>query len=149
VAREAKFFAATITCAGRKSREVGLGVRIGADLGGAMSGEELAPGLRRTVLQREDLSAAGREVVQARVEVAPGAALVKHTHPGEEVIYVLEGLLEFYVEGQPMRTYHAGGALTVPAGVVHGVRNVGADDGVELSTYVVEKSEPLLTFVDE
>jgi quercetin dioxygenase-like cupin family protein len=53
------------------------------------------------------------------------------------------------VEGQPMRTYRAGGALTVPAGVVHGVRNVGAGDGAELSTYVVEKGKPLLTFVDE
>jgi quercetin dioxygenase-like cupin family protein len=63
-----------------------------------------------------------REVVQARVDLGPEAPLVKHTHPGEEIIYLLEGSLEYQVEGQPTRrTYNAGEALTVPAGVVHAV----------------------------
>lgn len=115
----------------------------GAERGGAV---RLAPGLWRTDLQRQDLSIAGHEVVQARVEVEPGAALVRHTHPGEEVIYVLEGSLEFEVEGQPARRCTAGDVLTVPAGAVHGVRNVGTGTGTELSTYVVEKGKPLLTF---
>jgi quercetin dioxygenase-like cupin family protein len=53
-----------------------------------------APGLWRTDLQRQDLSVPGREVVQARVDIGPEAPLVRHTHPGEEIIYVLEGLLE-------------------------------------------------------
>jgi quercetin dioxygenase-like cupin family protein len=71
--------------------------------------------------------------------------LVKHTHPGEEIIYVLEGLLEYQVEGKPPRTFHAGEALTVPAGVVHAVRNVGSGNAAELATYVVGKGKPLLT----
>ena len=107
-----------------------------------------APGLWRTDLQRQDLSAPGREMVQARVDIGPEAPLVKHTHPGEEIIYILEGSLEYQVEGEPTRTFHAGEALTVPAGVVHAVRNVGSGNAAELATYVVEKGKPLLTLVE-
>ena len=107
-----------------------------------------APGLWRTDLQQHDLSVPGREVVQARVDIGPQAPLVKHTHPGEEVIYILEGSLEYQVEGQPPRTYSAGDALTVPAGVVHAVRNVGNGNAAELATYVVEKGKPLLTLAE-
>ena len=98
-----------------------------------------APGLSRTDLQQQDLSIPGREMVHARVDIGPEAPSVKHTHPGEEIIYILEGSLEYQIEGQPTRTFHAGEALTVPAGVVHAVRNVGNANGAELATYVVEK----------
>jgi quercetin dioxygenase-like cupin family protein len=107
-----------------------------------------APGLWRTDLQQHDLSVPGREVVQARVDIGPEAPLVKHTHPGEEIIYILEGSLEYEVEGQPTRTYNAGEALTVPAGVVHAVRNVGSTNAAELATYVVEEGKPILTLVE-
>ena len=106
------------------------------------------PGLWRTNLQQQDLSVPGREMVQARVDIGPEAPLVKHTHPGEEIIYVLEGSLEYQVEGQPARTFHAGDALTVPAGMVHAVRNVGSGNAAELATYVVEKGKPLLTLAE-
>jgi quercetin dioxygenase-like cupin family protein len=56
--------------------------------------------------------------------------------------------LEYQVEGQPTRTFTAGDALTVPAGVVHAVRNVGSGNAAELATYVVEKGKPLITTVD-
>ena len=107
-----------------------------------------APGLWRTDLQQQDLSVPGREVVQARVDIGPEAPSVKHTHPGEEIIYILEGSLEYQVEGQATRTFHAGEALTVPAGAVHAVRNVGSGNAAELATYVVEKGKPLLTLVE-
>ncbi|HEX6677844.1 MAG TPA: cupin domain-containing protein [Actinomycetes bacterium] len=93
-------------------------------------------------------SVPGREVIQARVDLGPTAPLVKHTHPGEEIIYILEGSLEYQVDGQPTRTYSAGDALTVPAGVIHAVRNVGSGNAAELATYVVEKGKPLITVVD-
>jgi quercetin dioxygenase-like cupin family protein len=67
-----------------------------------------APGLTRTDLQRQDLSVPGREVVQSRVDIGPEAPLVRHTHPGEEIIYVLEGSLEYQIEGQPPMTFHGG-----------------------------------------
>jgi len=107
-----------------------------------------APGLWRTDLQREDLSVPGREMVQSRVDIGPEAPLVRHTHPGEEIIYVLEGSLEYQLEGQPPKTYNAGEALTVPAGVVHAVRNAGSGNAAELATYVVEKGKPLLTLAE-
>ena len=80
---------------------------------GASRRVQQALGLWRTDLQQQDLSVPGREVIQARVDLGPTAPLVKHTHPGEEIIYILEGSLEYQVDGQPTRTYNAGDALTV------------------------------------
>ena len=110
--------------------------------------ERQPPGITRTDLQQHDLSAPGREVIQNRVEVSPEAPLFKHFHPGEEIIYVLEGTLEYQIEGEPPRTVKAGEALMVPAEAVHAVRNVGDGDAAELATYVVEKGKPLITLVE-
>ena len=105
-------------------------------------------GITRTDLQQHDLSVPGREVIQNRVELSPEAPAVRHKHPGEEIIHVLEGSLEYAVEGQPPRTYSAGEALTVPAEAVHAVRNVGSGKASELATYVVEKGKPFLVVVE-
>ena len=106
-----------------------------------------APGITRTDLQRHDLSVPGREVVQVRVELAPGVSFPKHTHPGEEIIYVLEGTWEYTVEGKPSVTLKAGEVLFIPAGTIHSAKNVGSGNGAELATYVVEKGKPLLALV--
>lgn len=105
------------------------------------------PGVTRTDLQRHDLSAPGREAVQVRVDLAPGVAFGKHTHPGEEIIYVLEGSLEYQIEDKPPVTLKAGDVLFIPAGTVHSARNAGSVTGSELATYIVEKGKPLLTLV--
>jgi quercetin dioxygenase-like cupin family protein len=105
-------------------------------------------GIRRTDLQRHDLSVPGRELIQARVEFDPGYVSPRHTHFGEEIIYVLEGTLVYEIEGQAPATYNAGDALTVPAGAVHAVRNVGRGNGAELATYIVEQDKPLITLAD-
>ena len=102
------------------------------------------PGIKRTDLQRHDLSAPGREVIQVRVDFAPGAVAPNHTHPGEEIIYVLEGSLEYQVEGKQPVTLHAGEVLFIPAGTIHSANNVGGGNGAELATYVVEKGKPLV-----
>jgi quercetin dioxygenase-like cupin family protein len=104
-------------------------------------------GTRRIDLQRHDLSAQGREVIQARVEIDPGVTSPRHTHPGEEIIYVLEGLLEYQVEGKPPVTLKAGDVLFIPAGTIHAAKNVGSGNAAELATYVVEKGKPLVTVV--
>ncbi len=104
-------------------------------------------GIKRTDLQRHDLSVPGREVVQVRVELASGVSFPKHTHPGEEIIYVLEGTWEYTVEGKPPVTLKAGEVLFIPAGTIHSAKNVGSGNGAELATYVVEKGKPLLTVV--
>jgi quercetin dioxygenase-like cupin family protein len=107
-----------------------------------------APGIKRTDLQEHDLSIPGRMVIQNRVELSPEAPAVRHKHPGEEIIYVLEGTLEYAIDGQPPRTYSAGEALMVPAETVHAVRNVGSGSGAELATYVVEKGKPFLVVIE-
>jgi quercetin dioxygenase-like cupin family protein len=103
-----------------------------------------APGMKRTELQRHDLSAPGREVVQVRVEIDPGVTTPRHSHPGEETIYVLEGSFEYQIEGQAPVTVKAGDVYFVPAGAIHTAKNVGSGNGAELSTYVVEKGKPLV-----
>jgi quercetin dioxygenase-like cupin family protein len=105
------------------------------------------PGIKRTDLQRHDLSFPGREVIQARVEFDPGVSFPKHRHPGEEIIYVLEGSLEYQVEGKPPVTLKAGDVLFIPAGTIHAAKNVGSGHGAELATYVVEKGKPLVVLV--
>jgi len=104
-------------------------------------------GFTRTDLQRHDLSAPGREAVQVRVDIAPGKAFDRHTHPGEEVIYVLAGTLEYDVDGRPPATLKAGDVLFIPAGRIHAARNVGSVTASELATYIVEKDKPMLTLV--
>lgn len=102
-------------------------------------------GITRTDLQRHDLSIPGREAVQVRVDFAPGAAFGRHSHPGEEIVNVLEGTLEYEIEGKPPVTLKAGDVLFIPAGTVHAAKNVGSVTGSELATYIVEKGKPLLT----
>jgi quercetin dioxygenase-like cupin family protein len=104
-------------------------------------------GVTRTDLQRHDLSAPGREAIQVRVDLAPGVAFGKHTHPGEEIIYVLEGQLEYQVGDKPPVTLKAGDVLFIPAGTPHSARNPGNVKGSELATYIVEKGKPLLTLL--
>ena len=106
------------------------------------------PGLTRTDLQRHDLSLPGREVIQNRVDIAPDAPPVRHKHPGEEIIYVLEGALEYSIDGREPATFNAGEVLLVPPETVHSVRNVGTGNAAELATYIVEKGKPFLVLVE-
>lgn len=101
-------------------------------------------GIHRTDLLRQDLHAAGHEVIQARVDIDPGVSSPKHSHPGEEVAYVLEGTFEYQLEGRAPVTLKAGDSLFIPAGVAHVAKNIGQGNASELATYVVKKGEPLL-----
>ena len=105
-------------------------------------------GVRRIDLQRHDLSVPGREVVQVIVELEPGTTAPRHSHPGEEIIYVLEGTWEYTLDGKPPVVLKAGDVLFIPAGVIHSARNVGTGRGAELATYIVEKGKPLITLVE-
>jgi quercetin dioxygenase-like cupin family protein len=123
-------------------------VLVVASVGALEATQGQPPGIRRTALQQRDLSVPGREVVQVLVDFEPGAAFPKHSHPGEEIVYVVEGSLEYELEGRPTVTLEAGDVLFIPAGGVHAVRNVGTINGVELATYVVQKGKPLIATVE-
>ena len=100
--------------------------------------------ITRTDLQRHDLSAPGREMVQARIDFEPGVFAPMHKHPGEEVIYVLKGALEYQIKGQAPVILKAGDVLFVPAQTAHSARNISSEQASELATYIVEKGKPLL-----
>ena len=111
----------------------------------AGTGALMAQGLQRTVVGRADVSVPGREAVVARVEIAPGANAGRHTHPGDEISYVLEGQGELLIDGQPPRAIKAGESFVIPAGVVHDARNDGNAPIKLVGVYVVEKGKPLAT----
>ena len=101
-------------------------------------------GITRDDLQRNDLSVPGREAVQVLVSFAPGVVAPNHHHPGEEIVYVMEGSLEYRLEGRPPATLKAGDVLFIPYGINHEVENVGSGKASELATYIVEKAKPLV-----
>ena len=105
-------------------------------------------GIKRTELQRYDLSVAGREVIQVSIDFSLGSKFGKHSHPGEEVIYVLEGVIEYELEGNKTITLKAGDVLFIPAGTIHAAKNTGTTNAVELATYIVEKGKQLVVLVE-
>ena len=102
-----------------------------------------APGITRAILQKGEASAVERDVVLARAEIAPGGATGRHTHPGPEIGYVLEGTTTLEIDGQPPRVLKAGDSYVIPAGTIHNAKVIGDKPGVVLATYVVEKGKPL------
>ena len=104
-------------------------------------------GTMRTDLQRHDLSVRGWESLQALVTFAPGAPFPRHKHPGEEIIYVTHGTIEYEVAGK-LVTVKAGEVLFIPYGAVHAARNAGQGSAAELATYVIEKGKPLTEFAE-
>ena len=103
------------------------------------------PGIQRTILQRKDISVPGREAVIARVEIAPGASAGRHTHPGEEISYIMEGEAEILVEGQPPLKVKAGDSFIIPAGAKHDAHNTGGQPLKLVGVYIVDKSQPMAT----
>ena len=127
----------------KTNRVMAIAVLIVAS-GLGVEGSHSQQGITRTNLLRHDLSVSGREVIQVRVDFAPGVGFPAHSHPGEEIAYVIEGLLEYRLEGRPPVTLKAGQALMIPAGTVHSAKNVGNSNAAELATYLVAKDKPLL-----
>lgn len=127
-------------------KQIHIAAFLAALLTGAtvMSGHAEASDIKRHEALRHDLDTPGREVVQVRVDFAPGASFGMHTHPGIEVAYVLEGTLQYSFEGKPPVTLTAGQSLYIPAGQAHAAHNVGKDNAAELATYLVEKGKPIV-----
>jgi quercetin dioxygenase-like cupin family protein len=108
-----------------------------------VSGQQV--GFKRTVLQQGNISVPGHEVVTAIAEFQPGASVGRHTHPGEEVGYVLEGTIVLEQEGKPAVTLGAGKTFLIPPGTVHNATNHSTSQARILATYIVEKGKPLAT----
>ena len=124
----------------RKCLFAGLGL---AALAGGLVAQN--PALTRTLVTRGDISVPNREAVVARVEIAAGGVAGWHTHPGDEVSYVLEGETTLMIAGQPPRKVSAGQGFVIPAGTVHNAKNDGTVAAKLVGVYVVEKGQPLAT----
>jgi len=101
-------------------------------------------GFDRTDLLLHDMPEIGRQVLQTRFDIGPGAASPEHRHPGVEIAHVLQGTLEYRLEGQAPVTLKAGDSLFIPAGIFHIARNVGSGTASELATYILEPGKPTL-----
>ena len=104
-----------------------------------------ASGVKRTIVERGDIAAPGREAVIVDIEIAPGASAGRHTHPGEEISYIIDGQGEIVIDGQPLRKLKTGDSIMIPAGKIHDVRNTGTGPLKIRAAYVVEKGKPLST----
>ena len=102
-------------------------------------------GFKRTPVQQADLSVPGKEVVQAVAEIQPGAESGRHTHPGEEVAYVLEGTITLEIQGKPAAAKKAGDGFVIPPGTVHNAKNTGGGVAKVLGTYIIDKGKPVAT----
>jgi quercetin dioxygenase-like cupin family protein len=117
-------------------------------IGGVAVAQQMAPppaqtpGLKRTVLQKFDVPAGDRETVTALIEIPPNMDVARHTHPGPEVDYIIEGEVNLVIEGQAPKTYKAGDSFAIPQGVVHGGRS-GPNGTKLVGSYIVEKGKPL------
>ena len=105
------------------------------------------PGFKRNPLQKNDLSAPGREAIQERVDFDSGVMSQRHRHPGEEMVYVIEGSLEYYLEGKPPKIVNKGEVIFIPAGTIHNAKNISKGTATALATYVVEKGKPYVELV--
>jgi quercetin dioxygenase-like cupin family protein len=130
----------------RMSWKVGAAIfALGIALVGTTALFAQQPQFKRVELQRIDTSTPGWEAVLMRAEFDPKAEVGKHTHPGNEVAYILEGAIELPVEGKPMRTLKQGESFSLPANTVHWAKNVANGPSKILVTYIVEKGKPIAT----
>jgi len=111
---------------------------------GQMAPVTQTPGLKRIPLQHFDVPPGSRETVQVIAEIAPNTDVARHTHPGPETDYVLEGGLTLTVGNEPPKDYKAGDSFYIPAETPHAAKS-GANGAKVLATYIVEKGKPLAT----
>ena len=100
--------------------------------------------IKRTLLQKFDVPGSNYETVIGLADIMPNANIGRHTHPGIEGGYLIEGELVIMVEGQPPKTYKAGGSWQLPPGAVHDAK-AGLGGAKVIVSYVVEKGKPLAT----
>ena len=98
--------------------------------------------IKRTPLQKFDVPGTSYETVIGIAEIAPNVNIGRHTHPGPESGYMLDGEMVLLIDGQPEKTVRIGESYQVPASAVHDART-GPQGAKVNATYVVEKGKPL------
>lgn len=109
--------------------------------------DELAGKLHRTEVQHAHSSIPGRDIVQVRTEIPDGVESGWHTHPGEEVGYIVQGNVRMEIRDRPTLLLTAGDGFLIPPDVPHNALDLGPGTGIMLSTYLVDPDRALATFV--
>lgn len=102
-------------------------------------------GITRKILSRLDGPSAGYETILVEADIDAGAVVGRHTHPGVESAFLLEGGFELLIDGQPTRMLKPGDGYQIPAGIAHAGGTAHSEKSRILITYVVEKGKPLAT----
>jgi quercetin dioxygenase-like cupin family protein len=105
--------------------------------------------LRRTEVQRSTSSISGRDIVQVLTEIPVGVESGWHTHPGEEVGYILAGTVQMRIAGRSTLTLQAGDGFLIPPQTPHNALDLGPGVGRMLSTYLVDPQQPLATLTGD
>lgn len=105
--------------------------------------DSLAATLVRTEIQRATSSVPGRQIVQVRTEIPAGVASGWHTHPGEEVGYIIAGTVQMEIQERPTLVLNAGDGFCIPPRTPHNAYDLGPGTGIMLSTYFVEVEQPI------
>jgi quercetin dioxygenase-like cupin family protein len=103
------------------------------------------PDFVRTDLQRAPSPVPGWEIRQTLVQIAPGTASGRHSHPGPEVGYIVQGDVSMEFDDDTALELHSGDPFLIPPGRIHNARNVGTVGTKMLSTYFVDPDQPLVT----
>jgi len=103
--------------------------------------------LKRTEVQRASSSIPGRTIVQVLTEIPVGVASGWHTHPGEEVGYIVAGTVQMEIQDRATLTLEAGVGFLIPPGTPHNATDLGPGPGMMLSTYLVDPDQPLASLV--
>jgi quercetin dioxygenase-like cupin family protein len=103
----------------------------------------VTPGLTRKILAQMDGPMPGYVTINAEVEIEPEVFIARHTHPGIESGYLLEGGIDLAIQGQPTRSLKPGDGFQVPAETPHAGGKNGDKKTKLAVTYVVEKGKPL------
>jgi quercetin dioxygenase-like cupin family protein len=114
---------------------------------GSPANDPLASRLARTEVQRASSSIPGRDIVQVRTEISPGVASGWHSHPGEEIGYIITGNVDMEIAERATMHLRAGDGFLIPPRVPHNAHDLGPETGIMLSTYLVEHDQPLTTLV--
>ena len=101
------------------------------------------PGVTRKILSQADGPTPGYLTLTVDIEIEPGVMIGRHTHPGIESAYMLDGGFDLPIEGQPTRTFKPGDAVVIPPNTPHAGGKNGDKKTKIVSTYIVEKGKPL------
>lgn len=93
--------------------------------------EDLNPLLQRQMVW-------GQKIMLARVLLKKGCIVPEHSHPNEQLTYIVEGALKFYIDGKEI-VVQAGEVLCIPSNMPH--KAEAMEDTVDLDVFTPPRAD--------